>query len=98
VTVLKAGTASTIDVVAGIRQVLTRAVQTLPRELNIKALGDQSIFVKGAVNGVIREVVLATVLTASMILLFLGSWRSTLIIAISIPISILSSVIAALQL
>jgi multidrug efflux pump subunit AcrB len=94
VTVLKAGTASTIDVVAGIRQVLTRAVQTLPRELNIKALGDQSIFVKGAVNGVIREVILATVLTAAMILLFLGSWRSTLIIAISIPISILSSVIA----
>jgi multidrug efflux pump subunit AcrB len=94
VTVLKAGTASTIDVVAGIRQVLTRAVQTLPRELGIKTLGDQSIFVKGAVNGVIREVVLATVLTAAMILLFLGSWRSTLIIAISIPISILSSVIA----
>jgi multidrug efflux pump subunit AcrB len=94
VTVLKAGTASTIDVVAGIRQVLTRAVQTLPRELAIKALGDQSIFVKGAVNGVIREVILATVLTAAMILLFLGSWRSTLIIAISIPISILSSVIA----
>jgi multidrug efflux pump subunit AcrB len=94
VTVLKAGTASTIDVVAGIRQVLTRAVQTLPRELGIKALSDQSIFVKGAVNGVIREVALATVLTAAMILLFLGSWRSTLIIAISIPISILSSVIA----
>jgi multidrug efflux pump subunit AcrB len=94
VTVLKAGTASTIDVVAGIRQVLTRAVQTLPPTLNIKALGDQSIFVKGAVNGVIREVVLATVLTAVMILVFLGSWRSTLIIAISIPVSILSSVIA----
>jgi multidrug efflux pump subunit AcrB len=94
VTVLKAGAASTIDVVAGIRQVLTRAVQTLPRELDIKALSDQSIFVKGAVNGVIREVILATVLTAAMILLFLGSWRSTLIIAISIPISILSSVIA----
>jgi multidrug efflux pump subunit AcrB len=92
--VLKAGTASTIDVVAGIRQVLTRAVQTLPPELSIKALGDQSIFVKGAINGVIREVVLATLLTAIMILLFLGSWRSTLIIAISIPVSILSSVIA----
>jgi multidrug efflux pump subunit AcrB len=92
--VLKAGTASTIDVVAGIRQVLTRAVQTLPPELSIKALGDQSIFVRGAINGVIREVVLATLLTAIMILLFLGSWRSTLIIAISIPVSILSSVIA----
>jgi len=93
VSVLKAGTASTIDVVNGIRDVLVRAVQTLPSELNIKALGDQSIFVKGAVNGVIREVLLATVLTAAMILVFLGSWRSTLIIAISIPLSILSSVI-----
>jgi multidrug efflux pump subunit AcrB len=92
--VLKAGTASTIDVVKGVRQILVRAVQTLPPNLNIKALGDQSIFVAGAVNGVIREVVLATVLTAAMILLFLGSWRSTLIIAISIPVSILSSVIA----
>ena len=93
VTVLKAGKASTLDVVAGIRQVLTRAVQTLPPNLNIKALGDQSIFVAGAVNGVIREVLLATVLTAAMILLFLGSWRSTLIIAVSIPVSILCSVI-----
>jgi multidrug efflux pump subunit AcrB len=91
--VLKAGTASTIDVVNGVRVVLARAVQTLPPNLEIKALGDQSIFVKGAVNGVIREAVLATVLTAAMILLFLGSWRSTLIIATSIPVSILSSVI-----
>jgi multidrug efflux pump subunit AcrB len=91
--VLKAGTASTIDVVKGIRQILVRAVQTLPPNLNIKALGDQSIFVAGAVNGVIREVLLATVLTAAMILLFLGSWRSTLIIAVSIPVSILSSII-----
>jgi len=64
-----------------------------PSELNIKSLGDQSIFVKGAVNGVIQEVLLATVLTAAMILVFLGNWRSTLIIAISIPVSILSSVI-----
>jgi multidrug efflux pump subunit AcrB len=92
-TVLKAGTASTIDVVNGIRNVLTRAVQTLPPELNIKALADQSIFVKGAVNGVVREVVLATVLTAVMFLIFLGSWRSTVIIAISIPVSLLCSVV-----
>jgi len=91
--VLKAGTASTIEVVSGIRSVLARAVQTLPQALKISALGDQSVFVKGAVNGVIREVLLATVLTAVMILLFLGSWRSTLIIAISIPVSILSAVI-----
>src|SRR3984957_1134990 len=93
ISVLKAGSASTIDVVKGIRQILVHAVQTLPPNLNIKALGDQSIFVAGAVNGVIREVLLATVLTAAMILLFLGSWRSTLIIAVSIPVSILSSVI-----
>src|SRR5262249_49520624 len=88
VNVLKAGTASTIDVVKGVRQVLARTIQTLPQNLNIKALGDQSTFVKGAVNGVVREVILATVLTAAMILLFLGSWRSTLVIAISIPVSI----------
>jgi multidrug efflux pump subunit AcrB len=93
-TVLKAGTASTVDVVKGIRQTLVRAVQTLPPNLKIEAIGDQSIFVKGAVNGVVREVVLATALTAAMILLFLGSWRSTLVIAVSIPVSILSSVIA----
>ena len=92
--VLKAGTASTIDVVNGIRQTLVRAAQTLPPNFNIKALSDQSIFVKSAVSGVVREAVLATVLTAAMILLFLGTWRSTLIIAISIPVSILSSVIA----
>jgi multidrug efflux pump subunit AcrB len=92
--VLKAGTASTIDVVNGIHAVLARVVQTLPPELRIKSLGDQSVFVKGAVNGVIQEVLLATVLTAAMILVFLGSWRSTLIIAISIPVSILTSVIA----
>jgi multidrug efflux pump subunit AcrB len=92
--VLKAGSASTIDVVNGIKQVLGRAIQTLPPELSVKALGDQSIFVKGAVNGVVREVVLATILTAVMILVFLGSWRSTLIIAVSIPVSILASVIA----
>ena len=91
--VLKAGTASTIDVVTGIRSVLARAVQTLPAALKISALGDQSVFVKGAVNGVTREVLLATVLTAVMILVFLGSWRSTLIIAFSIPVSILTAVI-----
>jgi multidrug efflux pump subunit AcrB len=93
-TILKAGTASTIDVVNGIRTVLTRAEQTLPPELNIKPLADQSVFVKGAITGVVREVLLATVLTAVMILLFLGSWRSTLIIAVSIPVSILCSIIA----
>ena len=92
VTVLKAGNASTIDVVKGIRGLLPRVAQTLPPELKILPLADQSIFVRGAVNGVIREAVIAACLTGLMILLFLGSWRSTLIIAISIPLSILTSV------
>src|ERR1700752_1105158 len=92
VSVLKAGNASTIDVVKGIRGILPRFVQTLPPELKILPLADQSIFVRGSVNGVIREAVIAACLTGLMILLFLGSWRSTLIIAISIPLSILTSV------
>ena len=92
-TVFKAGDASTIDVVKKTRELLPRVQQTLPPELVIKPLSDQSIFVRGAVNGVIREAVIAAVLTGLMILIFLGSWRSTIIIAISIPLSILSSVI-----
>src|ERR1700747_746435 len=92
VSVLKAGNASTIDVVTGIRSLLPRVAQTLPPELKIVPLADQSIFVRGAVNGVIREAVVAACLTGLMILLFLGSWRSTLIIAVSIPLSILTSV------
>ncbi|WP_263366723.1 efflux RND transporter permease subunit [Edaphobacter bradus] len=92
VTVLKAGDASTIDVVNGVRQILPRVAQTLPPELKIQPLSDQSIFVRGAINGVIREAVIAAALTGLMILIFLGSWRSTVIIAISIPLSILTSV------
>src|ERR1700723_2139429 len=92
VTVLKAGNASTIDVVKGIRDLLPRVAQTLPPELKILPLADQSIFVRGSVNGVIREAVIPACLTGLMILLFLGSWRSTLIIAVSIPLSILTSV------
>jgi multidrug efflux pump subunit AcrB len=92
VSVLKAGNASTIDVVKGIRGLLPRVAQTLPPELKILPLADQSIFVRGSVNGVIREAVIAACLTGLMILLFLGSWRSTLIIAVSIPLSILTSV------
>jgi multidrug efflux pump subunit AcrB len=92
VTVLKAGDASTIDVVKGVRQILPRVAQTLPPELKIQPLADQSIFVRGAINGVIREAVIAAALTGLMILVFLGSWRSTVIIAISIPLSILTSV------
>jgi CzcA family heavy metal efflux pump len=91
--ILKAGSASTISVVEGIRDLLPRVAQTLPPELKMQPLADQSIFVKGAVSGVIREALIAACLTALMILLFLGSWRSTLIIAVSIPLSILTSVI-----
>jgi multidrug efflux pump subunit AcrB len=93
VSVLKAGNGSTIDVVKGIRALLPRVAQTLPPELKIVPLADQSIFVRSAVNGVIREAVLAACLTGLMILLFLGSWRSTLIIAVSIPLSILVSIL-----
>jgi multidrug efflux pump subunit AcrB len=92
VTVLKAGDASTIDVVKGVRAILPRVAQTLPPELKIQPLSDQSIFVRGAINGVIREAIIAAALTGLMILIFLGSWRSTVIIAISIPLSILTSV------
>src|ERR1700759_5624353 len=93
-TVFKAGDASTIDIVKKTRQLLPRVAQTLPPELRIQPLTDQSIFVRGAVNGVVREAIIAAALTGLMILLFLGSWGSTVIIAISIPLSILSSVIA----
>src|SRR5213080_426782 len=93
VTILKSGTASTLDVVAGIRALLPRVIPTLPPELKVQPLADQSIFVRAAVSGVIREAVIAACLTAAMILIFLGSWRSTLIIAVSIPLSILASVI-----
>src|ERR1700719_3220751 len=93
VTVYKAGDASTLAVVKGVRQLLPRIAQTLPPALRIQPLADQSIFVRGAINGVIREAVIAAALTGLMILIFLGSWRSTLIIAVSIPLSILTSVI-----
>jgi multidrug efflux pump subunit AcrB len=92
-TVLKAGNASTLSVVKGIRDLLPRVQQIVPPNLKITPLSDQSVFVRAAVSGVIREAVIAAALTALMILLFLGSWRSTIIIAISIPLSILSSVI-----
>src|SRR5947199_8827473 len=93
VTILKTGSASTLDVVRGIRNLLLRVIQTLPPALKVQPLADQSVFVRAAVSGVIREAVIAACLTAAMILIFLGSWRSTLIIAVSIPLSILTSVI-----
>jgi CzcA family heavy metal efflux pump len=93
VSVLKSGNASTLDVVKGIRSILPRVASTVPPQLKMTPLSDQSIFVRSAVQGVIREAILAAALTAVMILVFLGSWRSTLIIAISIPLSILTSII-----
>src|SRR6185437_13360581 len=92
-TVMKSGSASTLSVVSGIRAMLPRLASTLPPQLKIKPIGDQSVFVRASIQGVIREAVIAAVLTGLMILLFLGSWRITIIIAISIPLSILSSII-----
>jgi CzcA family heavy metal efflux pump len=92
VSIIKAGDASTINVVNDIRAMLPRIAQTLPPQLRIEPLADQSVFVKAAVASVVREAVIAAALTALMILIFLGSWRSTLIIAVSIPLSILSSI------
>jgi multidrug efflux pump subunit AcrB len=91
--ILKNGNASTLDVVGGVKNLLPRVASTLPPELKITPLADQSIFVRSAIHGVVREAVIAGALTGLMILLFIGSWRSTFIIAISIPLSILTSVI-----
>ncbi len=91
-TIMKTGSASTLDIVASVRSKLKQIATTLPPELKIDPIADQSLFVRAAVNGVLREAIIAACLTAIMILLFLGSWRSTLIIAISIPLSILVSV------
>jgi multidrug efflux pump subunit AcrB len=90
--VLKTGNASTIDIINGINQRLPLAKATMPPELKLAAISDQSIFVRAAISGVIREAAIAAALTGLMILLFLGSWRSTLIITISIPLSILASI------
>ena len=90
--VIKTGTASTLDIVQNVRAMLPQIAATLPPSLKIDMVADQSIFVRAAVNGVIREAIIAACLTALMILLFLGSWRSTLIIAVSIPLSILTSI------
>src|ERR1700759_4475555 len=86
--VLKSGFTSTLDIIAGIKQKVIESRDALPEALKIDFIGDQSVFVRGAVNGVIFEGVVAALLTSVMILLFLGSWRSTLIIAVSIPLSV----------
>jgi multidrug efflux pump subunit AcrB len=90
-TVLKSGSASTLDVVRRVKEAMPRILSGLPPELEVKEFADQSIFVRAAINDVVKEGVIAAALTALMILLFLGSWRSTLIIALSIPLSVLSS-------
>ena len=92
--VQKNGKASTLDIVHGEKALVERLKPTLPEGLNIQTLSDQSIFVTAAIEGVIKEAVVAGCLTALMILIFLGSWRSTLIIAVSIPLSILTSLAA----
>ncbi len=92
-TILKNGSASTLDVVGRIRDMLPGTLAKLPKELKASLLFDQSVFVRAAVSGVVKEAAIAAALTALMILLFLGSWRSTLIVVISIPLSILVSIV-----
>jgi CzcA family heavy metal efflux pump len=91
--ILKLGDASTLDVIAGIRAILPSVEASLPLKVDIRALSDQSIFVKASISGVVREGVIAACLTGFMVLVFLGSWRSTLVIAVSIPLSIMTSLI-----
>jgi multidrug efflux pump subunit AcrB len=89
----KNGDASTLDIISGIKALLPQIAAGLPPQLVIKPLSDQSIFVLASIKGVVREAIIAACLTGLMILVFLGSWRSTLIIAVSIPLSILTSII-----
>ncbi len=92
-TILKNGDVSALDVISGALKSLPAIAASLPPQLRITPLNDQSVFVRGAISGVIREGIIAACLTGIMILVFLGSWRSTLIIAISIPLSVLVSLI-----
>ena len=91
--VQKVGNASTLDIINKVKNLIPKIKESMPPELNLSMFGDQSLFVTAAIKGVISEGVLAAILTGLMILLFLGSWRSTLIIVISIPLSILASLI-----
>jgi multidrug efflux pump subunit AcrB len=92
--VLKSGSASTLSIISGVKALLPKLQAALPPSLHIALLNDQSLFVKAAISGVVKEGVIAAALTSLMILLFLGSWRSTVIIATSIPLAILSSIAA----
>jgi len=91
--VLKAGAISTLDIIAGIKQKVIDIKSQLPETLKVGFVGDQSVFVRGAIGGVANEGVIAACLTSLMILLFLGSWRSTVIIAVSIPLSIMGAIV-----
>ncbi|PFH29365.1 efflux RND transporter permease subunit [Burkholderia sp. JKS000303] len=90
--ILKNGSASTLAIISGVKSKLPLIEQTLPQGLKLVTMGDQSTFVTGAVSGVAREGIIAAALTSAMILLFLGSWRSTLIIAASIPLAVLAAI------
>jgi len=92
-TIIKNGNASTLDIVSRVRATLPRILSSLPPELKVKQLFDQSLFVRAAVKGVVREAGIAALLTGLMILLFIGSWRSTVVVCISIPLSILTSLV-----
>jgi multidrug efflux pump subunit AcrB len=94
VSIIKNGGSSTLDIVKSLLAQLPVVAQTLPKDLKIVPLFDQSGFVRAAISGVVREAVIAACLTAALILVFLGNWRSTCIIAVSIPLSILTSIIA----
>jgi CzcA family heavy metal efflux pump len=91
--IYKNGSASTLQIVAGVKNIVTQAAQSLPPELKITALFDQSLFVRASIQGVLREGLIAAALTAVMILIFLGDWRPTIVISISIPLSIFVSII-----
>lgn len=92
--VIKNGAASTLDIVSNLRAMLPVAQQSMPADIKVTPLFDQSLFVKAAVQGVVLEAIIAALLTAAMVLIFLGNWRSTLIIAATIPLSILASILA----
>ncbi len=92
--VIKNGSASTLDIVSNLRAMLPVAQQGMPADIKVTPLFDQSLFVKAAVQGVVLEAIIAALLTAAMVLIFLGNWRSTLIIAATIPLSILASILA----
>src|SRR6195256_667310 len=92
-TIQKTGNASTLDIISGVKALMPRIQAQVPPELQIKPLADQSLFVRASIDGVVKEGIIAACLTGIMILIFLGSWRSTVIIAVSIPLSILTSII-----